>query len=370
MVLASSLAGHKPPWQMSKSKPEMIMTRSLLSVSVAVFLMAGCVPVPATTPIPDNSPAGNQSPAPVTAPTSTPTPADTPEVVEQLQPAPQNQEILRALSQLMEIRDELKLIRNSVEELQFESENNKRRRQDLYQDVDRRLLDIERNQRVINERLGMVIAAGGMTGEGTGTAGTSEGEPSEEEWGMIDIGPSTGAEEVSATPVTSVLVVDGSDQTPQIPGENLAGTAVPGSDVSSSTASPATVSLEEQNEYDQAYELLKQSRYQDFILAVQQFVNTWPTSQLADDAWYWMAEAYYVNREFEHALNGFRTVVASYPDSQRVPEALLKTGYIQYDIGAYDEAAEIFRDILVRFPGHNVTISAQTRLRRIENTIQ
>ena len=365
MVLASGLAGHKPPWQMSKSKPEMIMIRSLLSVSVAVFLMAGCVPVPATTPIPDNSSAGNQSPAPVTVPTSTLTPADTPEVVEQLQPAPQNQEILRALSQLMEIRDELKLIRNSVEELQFESENNKRRRQDLYQDVDRRLLDIERNQRVINERLRMVIAAGGMTGEGTGTAGTSEGESSEEEWGMIDIGPSTGAEEVSATPVTSVLVVDGSDQTPQIPGENLAGTAVP-----SSTASPATVSLEEQNEYDQAYELLKQSRYQDFILAVQQFVTTWPTSQLADDAWYWMAEAYYVNREFEHALNGFRTVVASYPDSQRVPEALLKTGYIQYDIGAYDEAAEIFRDILVRFPGHNVTISAQTRLRRIENTIQ
>ncbi len=341
----------------------MIMTRSFLSVSVAVFLMAGCVPVPATTPIPDNSPAGIGSPAPVTAATSTLTPVDTPEVVEQLQPAPQNQEILRALSQLMEIRDELKLIRNSVEELQFESENNKRRRQDLYQDVDRRLLDIERNQRVI-------IAAEGMTGEGTGTAGTSEGESGEEEWGMIDISPSTGAEEVSATPVTSVLVVDGSDQTPQIPGENLADTAVPGSDVSSSTASPATVSLEEQNEYDQAFELLKQSRYQDFILAAQQFVTTWPTSQLADDAWYWLAEAHYVNREFEHALNGFRTVVASYPDSQRVPEALLKTGYIQYDIGAYDEAAEIFRDILVRFPGHNVTISAQTRLRRIENTIQ
>ena len=341
----------------------MIMTRSFLLVSVAVFLMAGCVPVPATTPIPDNSPAGIGSPAPVTAPTSTLTPADTPEVVEQLQPAPQNQEILRALSQLMEIRDELKLIRNSVEELQFESENNKRRRQDLYQDVDRRLLDIERNQRVI-------IAAEGMTGEGTGTAGTSEGESGEEEWGMIDISPSTGAEEVSATPVTSVLVVDGSDQTPQIPSENLADTAVPGSDVSSSTASPATVSLEEQNEYDQAFELLKQSRYQDFILAAQQFVTTWPTSQLADDAWYWLAEAHYVNREFEHALNGFRTVVASYPDSQRVPEALLKTGYIQYDIGAYDEAAEIFRDILVRFPGHNVTISAQTRLRRIENTIQ
>ena len=49
---------------------------------------------------------------------------------------------------------------------------------------------------------------------------------------------------------------------------------------------------------------------------------------------------------------------------------MLRTGYIQYDIGAYAEAAEIFRDLLERFPGHQVAVAAQTRLRRIEQTIQ
>ena len=316
---------------MSKSKPEMILTRSFLSVCIAILvILAGCAPIPPAIP--------------VTAPPITPVPVNTPEEVEQ--PAPQNQEILRALSQLAEIKDELKQIRNSVEELQFESDNNKRRRQDLYQDVDRRLLEIERNQQVTNSRLERVITA-----EGVPEAGAVTAETEEEEWGMIKVSPPGGVAEGSETPVTRVLVVDGSS--PQDPDE-----------------SPATVSLDEQNAYDQAFELLKQSRYQDFILAARQFVATWPTSQLADDAWYWMAEAHYVNHEFENALSGFRTVVVRYPDSQRVPEALLKTGYIQYDIGAYDEAAEIFRDILVRFPGHNVTVSAQTRLRRIEKTIQ
>ena len=68
-----------------------------------------------------------------------------PEPVVQ-QPDPVNQEVLKALSDLSEIKQELKKLRNSVEELQFESENAKRRQQDLYQDLDRRLVGIERNQ--------------------------------------------------------------------------------------------------------------------------------------------------------------------------------------------------------------------------------
>ena len=92
------------------------------------------------------------------------------------------------------------------------------------------------------------------------------------------------------------------------------------------------MTLEEQEAYDQAFDLLKKSLYEDSIAQFQQFADTWPSSQLADDAYYWMSEARYVNREFELALTGFRTVVSRYPNSQRVPEALLKVGYIQYDI--------------------------------------
>jgi tol-pal system protein YbgF len=200
--------------------------------------------------------------------------------------------------------------------------------------------------------------------------------------------------EVQIDPVTGeVIAADGSTQTQQPDGsagnvgsatqvvvesgQNTTGSDTTAVDSSRTTAvvvsAPATngsVTLDEQNAYEQAFDLLKQSRYEDAILGFQTLVDTWPTSQLADDAYYWMSEARYVNREFEHALSGFRTVVSRYPDSQRVPEALLKIGYIQYDIGAYEDAAETFRDILARFPGHQVTVSAQTRLRRIEQTIQ
>ena len=267
------------------------------------------------------------------------------------QPDPVNQEVLKALSDLSEIKQELKKLRNSVEELQFESENAKRRQQDLYQDLDRRLVGIERNQ--------TALTGGALV---TGDNQTETGQPGVEVVGdtSTQSGQGDGQAATGEQTANQVIVVSSTNQS----------TAATSQGQSAAAAVAGSVTLEEQEAYEQAFELLKQSRYEDAVASFQQFVDTWPNSQLADDAYYWMSEARYVNREFEYALSGFRTVVSRYPESQRVPEALLKIGYIQYDIGSYEDAAGTFRDILDRFPGHQVTVSAQTRLRRIEQTIQ
>ena len=260
-----------------------------------------------------------------------------------------NGRALNALAQLTELKEELKKLRNSVEELEFDTENTKRRQQNENQDLDRRLLSIERALRLLLPPTGGII---------DGSFGTIPGLIFDPIPGMVD-GEAAGDADVA--------VVEGAagtetDTTPAI---------VPSGDGAESTAEPTgAVSVPEQQAYQAAFNLLKQSKYQDAIDGFQQLVDAAPEGQLADDAYYWMSEARYVNREFEAALTGFRTVTTRYPDSPRVPEALLKTGYIQYDIGAYAEAAEIFRALLERFPGHQVAVSAQTRLRRIEQIIR
>ncbi len=257
----------------------------------------------------------------------------------------QNQRVLTALSDLAEIKQELKQLRNSVEELEFETEYAKRRQRDLFQDIDRRLISLERHAPdpdvqgpLPDNGDGQAVADNPLAPQPGIAPDTSDSDPQEEVVGNGEVAEGTEQDGLpSSVPEVSEL---------------------------------AAVTLEEQQAYEAAFELLKQSLYEDAIDQFQQLVDTWPDSQLADDAYYWMSEAMYVIREFEYALSGFRTLVIQYPDSQRVPEALLKVGYIQYDIGAYDDAAETFRDILSRFPGHQVTVSAQTRLRRIEQTIQ
>ena len=287
-----------------------------------------------------------------------------PEVVETAEAAesvsPINLEMIRALSELNDLKEELKLLRNSIEELQFQQENADRSQQDLFQDVDRRLLALEDAEQQRKDRIAEELAssqkaltpsqqilAEGQVGGSTLILNQSDSIPD-----LNQSEQTSSSNDNNGTQINVVKVGGNDSQLKQVikPSE--------------------TVTIEEQDAYDAAFELLKQSRYQDAIVAFQTMVNTWPSSQLADDALYWMSEANYVNREFEAALNGFRTIVESYPTSTRLPEAMLKVGYIQYDIGAYDAAAETFQDILTRFPGHQVTVSADTRLRRIKQTIQ
>ena len=283
-----------------------------------------------------------------------------------VQPPPQpNFEMIRAFYELTALKEELKVLRNRVEEMHFKQEIASRRQQDLILDMDRRLTDLEQNQQEFLARLealesappplpGGALAGGGpveddSTDVPTGTGETVAGQSPPDEAPEGDDGQAGSAE-----PVTTVTV----------------SSARPGPDATPVGSGTGSVSLNEQDAYDTAFDALKQSRYQDAIEQFQALVNTWPESQLADDSLYWMSEAYYVTREFEAALNGFRSLVQRYPGSSRVPEAMLKVGYIQYDIGAYDQAAKTFEDILARFPGHQVTVSASIRLRRIKQTIQ
>lgn len=279
-----------------------------------------------------------------------------------------SQAMMHALSEIIAIKRELMQLRNSIERLQFEVDNAHRRQHDQLIDIDRRLVEIERNQQTLVSGSSQPLQ-GGADPEATASvdvlATGSGGESTE-----IMVVP-------SGSDQSTVTITEGADtlQAVESNGQAEEG-AVQTEDLTPAPEDPeaspnaGAVSLEEQTLYEQAFELLKQSRYEEAILGFQELINTWPSGELADDAYYWMSEARYVNREFEEALNGFETIVISYPESQRVPEALLKLGYIRYDVGAYEDAARTFRLILERFPNHPVSVSAQVRLRRIEQTIQ
>lgn len=289
-------------------------------------------------------------------------------------PSQQSIEMVRALSQLSALKEDLKQMRNAVEQMQFQQENANRRQEDLFQDIDRRLLSLEdqvqsaSRQTVTPSDPSANVLVDPDTGQLLAEGQTGIGPSVVNQVDQTDIAATTGNTGTPAgNQVGTVTVVDATTT------RSVTGSQVDQSIQQSSNANSqgsTSVSLTEQQAYESAFDLLKQSRYEDAIKQFDALVNTWPNSELADDALYWKSEANYVNREFEAALNGFRSIVERYPDSSRLPEAMLKVGYIQYDIGAYDQAAKTFQDILSRFPGHQVTVSADTRLRRIQQTIQ
>jgi len=118
--------------------------------------------------------------------------------------------------------------------------------------------------------------------------------------------------------------------------------------------------------YQAAFELLKQGRYDQASLALQQFMIAFPESSLLDNAQYWLAETNYVSQDYEQALPQFQTVVRQYPDSRKIPDALLKIGYCNYEMQRWDDARVALTTVAGDYPETTAARLANQRLERMQ----
>src|SRR5882762_8572912 len=212
---------------------------------------------------------------------------------------------------LDEVQGAVRQLRGRLEELEHGNEALAKQQRDLYADLDKRL-----------------AAASGAAGAGAAAA-------------------AGGAASGSAT------------------GE----TAAPGGATSQGTAPGAAAgnvpSSVEQAVYTQAFDALKAGSYSVAITGFKDFLGTYPASALAENAQYWLGEAYYLNHDYEAAAAAFRAVLKKWPDSRKAPDALLKLGYTQYALKQYSAARATLNEVTQKYPGSESAKLAAERLRRV-----
>jgi tol-pal system protein YbgF len=140
-----------------------------------------------------------------------------------------------------------------------------------------------------------------------------------------------------------------------------AGVSPPGG----SAGTGAEMAAGEQAAYTQAFDALKASNYPAAIAGFQQFLSAYSTSELADNAQYWLGEAYYVTRDYEKAAGAFRAVGQQWPDSRKAADALLKLGYSEFELKRYAEARAALNEVKRRYPDSDAAKLASDRLQRI-----
>ncbi len=121
----------------------------------------------------------------------------------------------------------------------------------------------------------------------------------------------------------------------------------------------------EQAAYTQAFDALKNSNYPAAIGGFRSYLSAYPNGQLADNAQYWLGEAYYVTRDYEQAANAFRAVGSQWPSSRKSADALVKLGFAQFELKRFGEARDTLNDVVRRFPDTDAARLATERLRRI-----
>ncbi len=121
----------------------------------------------------------------------------------------------------------------------------------------------------------------------------------------------------------------------------------------------------DRDNYQAAFELLKQQRYEPAAMAFEQFLVTYPDSELADNAQYWLAESFYVTQKFDEALAAFEVVIKDYSRSRKVPDALLKIGYCNYELKRWNSARDSLLRVQADYPETTAARLAGQRLKRM-----
>jgi tol-pal system protein YbgF len=107
----------------------------------------------------------------------------------------------------------------------------------------------------------------------------------------------------------------------RVTGSVGAGTAAGGAAGAAVGASVAGGS--DRDSYQAAFDLLKDGRYDQARAGFQQFLADYPNSDLAGHGQYWLGETYYVTQQYPQALPEFQRVIDQYPQSRKLPDALL-----------------------------------------------
>ncbi|MBS1225373.1 MAG: uncharacterized protein H6R24_2051 [Proteobacteria bacterium] len=139
----------------------------------------------------------------------------------------------------------------------------------------------------------------------------------------------------------------------------------PGPAQPSSAASPAVAASTEQAEFDAALGELREGRYPEAITAWQRFLQAHPNGGLVGDAQYWLGEAYYLSRDYNAAKEAFIVLGLNHPKSGRLPDALLKLGYIYTEQGDVARARDVLQRLVQVYPNTQAASLAERRLQSL-----
>jgi tol-pal system protein YbgF len=118
---------------------------------------------------------------------------------------------------------------------------------------------------------------------------------------------------------------------------------------------------------------LYESAYADYTggqwsLAIQGFetyLKTYPRSELADDAQYYIGESYAGDSKFKEAVAAYERVIREYPDSNQLPEAWYKVGISYERLGQIDNAREAYEHTVKTFPDSDAARIARQNIERL-----
>ncbi|HKP11488.1 MAG TPA: tol-pal system protein YbgF [Blastocatellia bacterium] len=111
-----------------------------------------------------------------------------------------------------------------------------------------------------------------------------------------------------------------------------------------------------------AYGDYSRGNYDLAISEFRQYVETYPSSEMADNAQYWIGESYYAKKQLSEAIAEFDKVISIYAKGDKVPAARLKKGMALIEAGQAEAGRAELANLTRLFPRSNEAQLARQQL--------
>ena len=149
------------------------------------------------------------------------------------------------------------------------------------------------------------------------------------------------------------------------PAGTPAGGTAPGTTPPANGGAPAPVGMSPTRLFEIAQADYAGGQWAIAINGFETYIKTFPKTDKADDAQFYIGEAYSLDGKFKEAIAAYDKVINDYPSGDRVPDALYKRGLAYSRLGQNDRARESFETVMKNYPNSEGSRLAKQVLDRL-----
>jgi tol-pal system protein YbgF len=118
--------------------------------------------------------------------------------------------------------------------------------------------------------------------------------------------------------------------------------------------------------YDKSIALYRDGKYEEAVEGFRTFLKTFPKSDRADNAHFWIGESYMALKQYEQAILAYQEVIKNYPKGNKVPSALLRQGFAFLEIKDQTSAKLLLNRVVKNHPNSSEAKIAQKKLETLK----
>ena len=117
-----------------------------------------------------------------------------------------------------------------------------------------------------------------------------------------------------------------------------------------------------------AYKSYLNGRYARATVEFEQFVKQYPSGALTPQAYYYLGDAQYIQKQYKGAARALQHILTEFPENKYVPPALLKLGLVMMETDQAPKAQEFWDEVIQKFPDSPEAEQAKIQIAKAQAT--